>query len=321
MNKGTLGYTEYDYDGEFTKFLKSKVNGDMKKFVELLKQKNKNRISHIHSHNNMKVFFSGTDTKELLDNSEHYNYYLSLIVNNNHEMCAKIAYRGFIKSEGERKTSIKYKDINGDFITINEEENFNSKEEEVVFIVDCDIKSQYSISEEFKKRTDFIIEEAEKKAQKIKAENIKKFSIDNYSSFGKLPESNRAFVNSNQLKIFENIDSDIDSDISDKDIKQFISKVISFDLEDTLGIESNLTQIQHNIDANQIDMDEYIEKLEEQIFLAFTHCFGELYNSYELFEIICERASDIIDEYETQFPFVDIISHEFWNISQTQLDK
>lgn len=40
------------------------------------------RIGHIHSHNTMGVFFSGTDWGELEDNAPNHNYYLSLIVNN-----------------------------------------------------------------------------------------------------------------------------------------------------------------------------------------------------------------------------------------------
>lgn len=49
-------------------------------------------IGHIHSHNDMGVFFSGTDWSELNDNCSGFNFYLSLIVNNYMDMTAKIAF-------------------------------------------------------------------------------------------------------------------------------------------------------------------------------------------------------------------------------------
>lgn len=325
MNKGTKGYTEYDYDEEYTKFLKSKVNGNMKELVKLLKDKNKNRISHIHSHNNMNVFFSGTDTQELIDGSSNPDkpYYLSLIVNNKGDMCAKISYRGIIETEGHEYSKITYKDINGKVIIENNNKELNNTEE-VMFVVDCDIILFYDIDDNFVNRTEKIIEEAEKRKKHIQLTN------QNNKSYN----SNRTGIISNynsnsQLNLFEN-DNNIDNistsnkeylnlfNINDNDIKNFISKVISFNIEDNLGIETNLNDIQFNIDNNQIDLDLFADKLEEQIFLTYEKCFGILGEGHELLEIICERASDIIDTYESQFPFVNIISHELWNISQLQ---
>ena len=40
------------------------------------------KVGHIHSHNVMRVFFSGTDMDELHDNAPSHNFYVSLIVNN-----------------------------------------------------------------------------------------------------------------------------------------------------------------------------------------------------------------------------------------------
>lgn len=329
MNKGTSGYTEYTYDEEFTKFLKSKVNEDMKEFIKLLKQKDKNRISHIHSHNNMAVFFSGTDVQELIDGTTNDRpYYLSLIVNNKGNMCAKIAYRGTIKIEGKKSINISYKDINGIIINKKEKEDLNS-DEEVMFVIDCDIILFNSISEKFIERTNYIIKEAEEREKRKREEYDKKYPyLGNSSNFGKykIPESNSATVNDNQLTLFEQNEGIINSkeilknyNINNKDIKNFISKVISFNIEDTLGIETNLTQIQHNINNKQLDIGEYADKLEGQILVTYDYCFGDLGENFDLLELICEKASDIIDTYEVQFPFVDIISHEFWVVSQAQL--
>lgn len=80
LDKGTGAYTEYSFGEKFVEFLEA--------HPELEDCK----IGHIHSHNNMGTFFSGTDMDELSDNAENHNFYLSLIVNNKMDFKAKIAY-------------------------------------------------------------------------------------------------------------------------------------------------------------------------------------------------------------------------------------
>jgi hypothetical protein len=81
----------------------------------------------------MKAFFSGTDNDELKINAPNYNYYLSLIVNNNMEMVAKVAMFG------KADQSITIKNNEGtDFVLALETA-------EVVNSVDVDI---YPFSEE-----------------------------------------------------------------------------------------------------------------------------------------------------------------------------
>lgn len=80
MDVGSATHTEFDYDGEFIKAIEH--NPDLEKC----------RKGLIHSHSCMNVFFSGTDDKELYDNADNHSYYLSLIVNNNLDACAKICY-------------------------------------------------------------------------------------------------------------------------------------------------------------------------------------------------------------------------------------
>lgn len=86
MDKGTGAYTEYEYDDRVIDF----IQADESRFNW--------RIGHIHSHNTMATYFSGTDMDELNDNCENHNYYLSLIVNNFMDMVAKIAYSASIEN-------------------------------------------------------------------------------------------------------------------------------------------------------------------------------------------------------------------------------
>lgn len=51
------------------------------------------RTGTIHSHNQMRVFYSGTDVNDLMENSENTDFYLSVVVNNKGECIARIGYR------------------------------------------------------------------------------------------------------------------------------------------------------------------------------------------------------------------------------------
>ena len=83
LDKGTQAYTSYKLDDRFIDFLMEDPETRMSW-----------RVGHIHSHNTMRVFFSGTDTLELSDNCSQHDYYLSLIVNNYNEFIAQIAIEG-----------------------------------------------------------------------------------------------------------------------------------------------------------------------------------------------------------------------------------
>jgi len=87
MDIGSEAYTEYNINPDVTRFIMDNKN-------EFFKMK----MGHIHSHHNMGVFFSGTDTSEIVENSQRQSRYLSLIVNNKNQMTAKIAFRAIQKS-------------------------------------------------------------------------------------------------------------------------------------------------------------------------------------------------------------------------------
>ena len=98
MNHGSSGYTEYDYTPEEL--------FDMYDRYPLADPQNGNykwKMGHIHSHHSMATFFSGTDSQELKDNADKYQYYVSLIVNFNGKYTAKVAYIG----ETERAVKVK----------------------------------------------------------------------------------------------------------------------------------------------------------------------------------------------------------------------
>lgn len=126
MDIGTSTFTGYDYEPDLISYMMSNP-----RLLALKK-------GHIHSHNTMNVFFSGTDTDEIRDNSEFHNYYFSLIVNNKNEMTAKVAFRG--KQKVRSATSYSYKGDNG-----AEKTGFyeTESESEICYVYNCKIDSSF----------------------------------------------------------------------------------------------------------------------------------------------------------------------------------
>jgi len=127
MDKGSKAYTSYDIDERYVNYLM-----DDEKRMDW-------HMGHIHSHNTMPVFFSGTDMEELNDNSQSHNVYLSLIVNNFMEFCAKAA---FVAEATAEVKEIPYmaKDEEGNDYVI-ETSKFNIKKEKM-FVYDCNVISE-----------------------------------------------------------------------------------------------------------------------------------------------------------------------------------
>ena len=150
MHKGTSTFTEYAFD--------ERVIDHMMDNEHLEDCK----MGHIHSHNTIGVFFSGTDWSELEDNAPNHNFYLSLIVNNFMDFCAKVC---FIAETNEAKEfNFEAKDENGNKY-VYKTENFEVNTKKLV-VYDCEINSpikNISVQDNFKTKVEGIIKEAEKK--------------------------------------------------------------------------------------------------------------------------------------------------------------
>lgn len=147
MDKGSTTLTEFEYDESYVEHLMNNPH------------LNECKSGLIHSHNFMDTFFSSTDMEELKSNASNYNYYLSLIVNNYGNMCAKIAIAAnpsnyIIKDENGNDTPIKVNNVGSN----------------IIFTIDCEIQKEYdafSVSDEVVKRTDYIIKKSESKISNI----------------------------------------------------------------------------------------------------------------------------------------------------------
>lgn len=148
LDIGSQAYTEYETnDPELIKFLMANPHvRNMKK-------------GHIHSHNNMGVFFSSTDDGELQDNCGHHNFYFSLIVNNRNEMCAKIAFKATAVSE--TKTVLTFKDQKGADVSKTYK---SDKASECIYVYKCGITAPHgAVEDSFKSRFQELKTDKEKK--------------------------------------------------------------------------------------------------------------------------------------------------------------
>jgi hypothetical protein len=138
LDMGSQAYTEYNLDDRFMDFIE-----------EDFEERCTWKLGHIHSHNSMAVFFSGTDMAELNDNAPAHNFYLSLIVNNAMDFLAKVAFIGEAKRD-IKQVPYTAKNVQGqDYIIEKQDFEVNSQK---LFIFDCDIYSdlqELSTTEQF----------------------------------------------------------------------------------------------------------------------------------------------------------------------------
>lgn len=147
MDKGDKTNTKFNWDEDVVEYQMNNPES-----IEWLK-------GHIHSHNTMAVFFSGTDWDELNDNCTAHNFYLSVIVNNFIDIEAKVAFT----AESTNKYSCKDEDGNNYILTVSHD-GFKP----YMFTYDCVIdipEHQIVVPDEFKDRITLIEEKAAKKAQ------------------------------------------------------------------------------------------------------------------------------------------------------------
>lgn len=153
MDIGNKTYTEYEFGMDVVSYMMANtVLKDM-------------RYGHIHSHNTMKTFFSGTDNDELNENSAFHNMYFSLIVNNVTDCTARVAFRGKTPS-----SNIIAKNEKGKEYVIRNATPVS----ESLFIYECDINYPHTgkLPEVFTNRVTEVVKEYNAKLQKVKDKQV-----------------------------------------------------------------------------------------------------------------------------------------------------
>jgi len=147
MDKGTGGYTEYEVDEDFIDWRMN--HPESLTWIQ----------GHIHSHNNMAAYFSGTDDEELEENAEGHNFYLSIVVNNKMEIVGKVVMLGETE---EKERTFSLKGLGGKLWKLK----LTPKQENAIFYRDCDIEvPKAKIDADFIDRVNEIIHKSDKKYQ------------------------------------------------------------------------------------------------------------------------------------------------------------
>jgi len=131
LDMGTSAFTEYELDERFINFLEEDFD-----------TRAQWKVGHIHSHNVMGVFFSGTDLAELNDNTPSHNFYLSLIVNNYMDFTAKVAFIGTAQRDIKQ---VPYMAMNSQGKAYEIEKQDFVVNQDKMFVYDCEIKSQKEV--------------------------------------------------------------------------------------------------------------------------------------------------------------------------------
>jgi proteasome lid subunit RPN8/RPN11 len=289
MDKGTGAYTEYESDDS----------------VLMFKMKNKYlppvyKAGKLHSHNNMKVFHSGTDLEDLYEYSEGEMYYLSLIVNNKGEFDCKIAWWG--KRKVENKGHYTYISDNGDVkqITID-----NIQEDETcIFTANCNVIPE--IPSEFKERTASVIKDSE----------IKKVKNNTYSSLSSFVTNTDYKTKQTKLK-FTDYGSDFDFDKIENSYNAFTNpnsvvninkKLVDFIKTWIYGSDQNLEpSLQECLstlevtlkELNSEQVDEVYDMLIGEFELVADDVFGAKFDNYNL---LAQKVKAELESYYTEFP-------------------
>jgi hypothetical protein len=328
MHKGSGTYTEYDYSEKVINFRMD--NPETNYF----------RIGHMHSHNTMATFFSGTDTSELHDNSVFHNYYLSVIVNDYFDVTARVAFRG-----KTRIGSITGVNENGESYTIE-----SSTEEEVMFYYECDIvidDPSIVVDDSFKASVAEIIEEASKPKVPVAgyitpvtqqysgyisgskwntatqkwelplAPEPKRYTFgsedeENYNASDQYFKKKEVGVKEVDLiTLAESIAEDEDEDeLRNADIEDFLVQLltshpdfvdeINYEMANMIILEDAFVYIDHKVKTNKESID-YINYIMEHFAEAYDSEFTEEGSGIDLFMSDLEKMIEMVEEFREAY--------------------
>lgn len=263
MDKGSTGYTEYEFDESFTTYLMQ--NPEAMAW----------HIGHVHSHNTMSTFFSPTDNSELEDNSKNHNIYLSLIVNNKLETCARIAFRGTLKKDN--KQTISFTDNNGEQRVVKKT---IKEEKEVMFVYDCKINFTSEVSESFKERVQTIIDEADLRVKAAQRDYNRRFPAysyqngwDDYGHGEIYPPYRQGMIGFDNKKKYNKNDFE-------KDIKELLIESLTFGNNTHKTIKTALQAAFYKYDkAKDKEKEEFLEGFIIRFLNYYNYHFPESANS------------------------------------------
>lgn len=271
LDIGTGGYTEFDLTvPAMTKFLEN--------HIEEYVMDSTIKTGIMHSHNNMGVFFSGTDTDTLLEKATEHSFFTSLIVNNRLDKIAKISYAGKLKT-----VETFYNRLGNIMLPYSKD-----VEEDVVFVIDCEVSfenngctdlellDQINDAEEIKAKRVALQKEASLSTPITKYHN---FRPKNQIGFEADDDFYFAAPAHNQLSLFkekslEKKIKESQMSLTEKCIK-FAKKLLYIDYGgyETESVSMKETREMYMDSYGDTPIDVYLEEVGEALEDFFTHDF------------------------------------------------
>lgn len=308
LDKGTKAWTEYELDGRYDDYIMDENHLERLDWT----------LGHIHSHNSMRVFFSGADKDELNDNVPNHNYYVSLIVNNYMEFVAKVAFTAKLDKKFNKVPYVSLDEDGKSYNSLVTDLTYNTTK---MFTYDCKIitpeREMITVDEQFSSAVSEIMKPKPAPITEVKklpantwerpTYQMKPHQINIVNKMKAKPDTTKASDRAKEVnKLIEKIPFTTYEDLAKTDLpdlnEMFIAEVMKFstpleigeDLEDVLGV------------LEDMKLDSY------QIAESALRYYSVLYDKYfpdaldEDFISDAEISCDLLFDFIQQFPFVNV---------------
>ena len=312
MDKGTTATTEFTYDERYVDYL---MNDE---------KRTEWKSGLIHSHNNMAVFYSGTDQDELKKNSKSHNFYLSVVVNNKLDIIGRIGISAM--AEATVKTSYKGLDEKGNPYTISPV-NLTIKDEKLYYL-DCEMIytiPEINVEAEFLENVNTIVNEKKIVATKRKTSYIPPAYVEtgygndfgsdwgnpNYGYQGMTYPRGKTVVPTTypRTKTYTAPVDTIDKHLQ-RECEIFILKCFGvYDDDDILG-ETSLDDVFEDTEQLLLEEEVTIPEVIEDFATNFTNSYeAHFHLSIYGAEIILSTVENILDDYKDEYKFLKEIKN------------
>lgn len=313
MDKGSTAFTSYNFTEK-----KRDQSGFVDRHIDYCEEKEEAlgwRIGLVHSHNNMNVFFSGTDMDELKENAPSHNFYLSLIVNNALDLQAKIAYMGNINIEVD--AVYKGLDVNGEEYDIESTKLVVTKSK--YYEYDCDIiVDKTSVVEDsfFLRNIKDVLAEADKPKTVSYGYNRVGYKPTTQTSYSN--RNNHSATNSKIAKqtSFEDnrnwwaapgeddfFDEMVDNAVDDMSIlEDFVIKL--FDFEDVATPTDGLEDILLDVLSSSLSSEEITQGVLNRFTISYEDAYQTPLTTAEEYGEAARKAISLIEIWENNFIFI-----------------
>ena len=316
MDKGTTAFTSYNFTEK-----KRDQSGFVDRHIDYCEEKEEAlgwRIGLIHSHNNMGVFFSGTDMAELKENAPSHNFYLSLIVNNALDLQAKIAYMGNINMEVD--AVYKGLDVNGEEYDIESTKLVVTKSK--YYEYDCDIiVDKTSVVEDsfFLRNIKDVLAEADKPKTVSYGYNRVGYRPTTQTSFSsrKMPNTTNSRI-AKQTSFEDNrnwwtapVEDDFFDEIEDNmsdDMSALEDFVISlFDFEDVATPTDSLEDVLLDVLSSSLSVEEITQGVINRFTISYEDTYKTSLTTAEDYGEAARKAITLLEIWEDSFIFVSAV--------------